>query len=245
MPDAVTERWQVATHSRIAQFESRGASSMSKLKILLVDDHEAIREGLRVILNAQADMEVVGEADDGDGAVAQTTALHPDVVVMDISMPRVNGLRATQALRQSCPGVRVLVLTRHTGDSYLQQLLRAGADGYVLKQSRSTELLHGIRAVGRGGTFLDPSVADRVIGSASRRTPSTGLPAAAPEISPREEQTLRLVAWGYTNKEIAARLDLSVKTIETHKTNAMHKLGLHNRMDIVKFALLRDWLRDN
>lgn len=218
---------------------------MAKLRILLVDDHETIREGLKVILNANADMEVIGEAEDGDGAVAQTSALHPDVVVMDISMARVNGLRATQALRRCCPSTRVLVLTRHTGDAYLQQLLRAGADGYVLKQSRSTELVHGIRAVARGGMYLDPSVADSVVGSIGRRPQAGGPPVAPLDISQREEQTLRLVAWGYSNKEIATRLNLSVKTIETHKSNAMHKLGLRSRMDVVKLALLRDWLREN
>jgi DNA-binding NarL/FixJ family response regulator len=218
---------------------------MQKLKILLVDDHETVREGLKAILNAQGDMEVVAEAEDGDGAVTRATALAPDVVVMDISMPRVNGLQATESLRKCCPHTKVLVLTRHAGDGYLQQLLRAGADGYVLKQSRATELLHGIRAVARGGTFLDPAIADRVIGPFGRRTQPAALPTTPPDISPREEETLRLVAWGYSNKEIAIRLKLSVKTIETHKTNAMHKLGLQNRIDVVKFALLRDWLRDN
>jgi DNA-binding NarL/FixJ family response regulator len=217
---------------------------MQKLKILLVDDHETVREGLKVILNAQSDMEVIAEAEDGEAAVAEAIARSPDVTVMDISMPRVNGLQATEALRKCSPQVKILVLTRHSGDGYLQQLLRAGADGYVLKQSRATELLHGIRAVARGGTFLDPAVAERVIGSFGRRTQPATPPATAPDISPREEETLRLVAWGYSNKEIATRLKLSVKTIETHKTNAMHKLGLQNRIDVVKFALLRNWLRD-
>jgi DNA-binding NarL/FixJ family response regulator len=217
---------------------------MRKVRILLADDHETVREGLKVILNAQSDMEVIGEAIDGRAAVAQAAALLPDVVVMDVSMPELNGLKATEAIRQLCPGVKVLSLTRHADDGYLQQLLRAGASGYVLKQSRATELLHAIRAVAAGGKYLDPAVADRVIGNFGRRL---GLPASDPAHSPlssREDEILRLVAWGYSNKEIAGRLELSVKTIETHKANAMHKLGLHTRIDIVRFALLQGWLHD-
>jgi two-component system, NarL family, response regulator NreC len=217
---------------------------MSKLTILLVDDHETVREGLKVILNAQADMEVIAEADDGNQAVTQAQAWSPDLVVMDVSMPRVNGLKATETLRQSCPDVKVLVLTRHASEGYVHQLMRAGANGYVLKQSRIPELLHGIRAVARGGTYLDPAIADRVLGTLGRRVQPSAM-AANPDISPREEEILRLVAWGYSNKEIAARLNLSVKTIETHKTNAMHKLNLQNRIDVVKFALLCNWLHDN
>jgi DNA-binding NarL/FixJ family response regulator len=139
----------------------------------------------------------------------------------------------------------VLTLTRHADDGYLQQLLRAGASGYVLKQSRSTELLHAIRAVASGGKYLDPAVADRVIGDFGRRTYRVDSPVDTPALSPREEEILRLVAWGYSNKEVAEVLGLSVKTVESHKTNAMHKLGLHNRIDVVKYALLKGWLHDN
>ncbi len=142
---------------------------MRKLRILLADDHETVREGLKVILNAQPDMEVVAEASDGNAAISQATAFSPDIVVMDVTMPRLNGLQATAALRECCPGVRVLTLTRHADDGYLQQLLRAGASGYVLKQSRASELLHAIRAVASGGKYLDPAVADRVIGDLGRR----------------------------------------------------------------------------
>ena len=216
---------------------------MRKLRILLVDDHETVREGLKVIVNAQTDMHVVGEATDGVSVVAQATALSPDVVLMDVSMPQMNGLRATEALKRACPEVKVLTLTRHSDDGYLQQLLRAGAAGYVLKQSRATELLHGIRAVAAGGKYLDPAVAGKVIGEFGRRKPDEAA-APRPGLSPREDEILRLVAWGYSHKEIAAQLQLSVKTVETHKTNAMHKLGLHSRVDIVRFALLEGWLRE-
>jgi DNA-binding NarL/FixJ family response regulator len=217
---------------------------MRKLRILLADDHETVREGLKVIVNAQSDMEVIAEALDGREAVARTRALLPDVVVMDVSMPRLNGLQATETLKQHCPQVKVLALTRHADDAYLHRLLRAGASGYVLKQSRASELLHAIRAVASGGKYLDPAVAGRVIGEFGRRAQPLASGVADPGLSPREEEILRLVAWGYSNKQIAAQLELSVKTVETHKTNAMHKVGLHNRIEIVRFALLQGWLQE-
>lgn len=217
---------------------------MSKLRILLADDHETVREGLKVILNGQSDMEVVAEAGDGETAVAQAAALLPDIVVMDVSMPEWNGLKATEEVRRRCPHVKVLTLTRHADDGYLQQLLRAGASGYVLKQSRAAELLAAIRAIAVGGTYIDPAVAARAADSA-RRTTQAAARASHTGLSPREEEVLRLVAWGYSNKEIAAHLDLSVKTVETHKTNAMHKLHMRSRIDVVRFGLLRGWLDDS
>lgn len=216
---------------------------MSKLRILLADDHETVREGLKTILNAQADMEVIAEAPDGRSAVERTSLLHPDIVIMDVSMPGMNGLRATEAIRETCPTVKVLTLTRHTEEGYLQQLMRAGASGYVLKQSRAAELLQAIRAVAKGGTYLDPHL-DRPV--SKLKTPAsskTGQSRSA--LSQREEEVLRLVAWGYSNKEIASQLNLSVKTIETHKANAAQKLGLTNRIEIVSFAILQGWLRDS
>nr|MDQ3744207.1 response regulator transcription factor [Acidobacteriota bacterium] len=135
---------------------------MSKLRILLAEDHETVREGLRLIVNAQSDMEVVGEAGDGRAAVARAQELLPDIVLMDVSMPQLNGLKATEKLKALCPQVKVLTLTRHTDYGYLQQLLRAGASGYVLKQSSAAELLHAIRAVAAGGKYLDPAVAGKV-----------------------------------------------------------------------------------
>ena len=217
---------------------------MKKLRILLADDHVTVREGVKMIINAQTDMEVVAEAADGRGAVAEAQAVRPDVVVMDVSMPRVNGLKATEMLTQCCPEVKVLALTRHQDDGYLQQLLRAGAAGYVLKQSRPAELLQAIRAIGEGGSYLDPAVAGRVIGDYGRRRQPVTTVAGAGTLSSREEEVLRLIAWGYSNKEIATRLDLSVKTVETHKANAMHKLQMRSRIDIVRFALLQGWLED-
>jgi DNA-binding NarL/FixJ family response regulator len=215
---------------------------VNKLRVLLADDHATVREGVKLIINAQADMEVIGEAADGRSALAETQALQPDIVVMDVSMPHGNGLKATASIKECCPDVKVVALTRHQDDGYLQQLLRAGAAGYVLKQSRSAELLQAIRAIARGGSYLDPAVAGRVIGEYGRRGQPP--PASTAALSSREEEVLRLVARGYSNKEIATRLDISVKTVETHKANAMHKLQMRSRIDIVKFALLQGWLED-
>ena len=214
---------------------------MRKLRILLADDHETVREGLKGILNGEPDMEVVAEAIDGATALEQASAVLPDVVVMDVSMPTLNGLKATEALKRMSPEARIVVLTRHAEDGYLHQLLRAGASAYVLKQSRATELLQAIRAVASGGKYLDPAVAGRVIETSRGAQP---VPHVSADLSPREEQVLRLVAWGHSNKEIAERLELSVKTVETHKANASHKLGFHNRIDVVRYALMQGWLID-
>lgn len=217
---------------------------MARLRILLADDHETVREGLKVIVNSQADMEVVAEATDGRAAITKALAICPDIVVMDVSMPDLNGLKATHLIKQQIPHVRIVALTRHADDGYLQQLMRAGASAYVLKQSRSTELLQAIRAVAAGGTYLDSAVAGRLLGYYKRRRQPPSDAASDSVLSPREEEVLRMVAWGYSNKEIASRLEVSVKTVETHKANATHKLGLHNRIDIVRYAVLQGWLQD-
>lgn len=194
-----------------------------------------------MILNAQPDMQVVATANDGREAVSQAERLAPDVVIMDISMPGLNGLAATVQLSECCPDAKVLTLTRHADSSYVQQLMRAGAAGYVLKQSRPAELLNAIRSVATGVKYLDSSITAPLPGSHAR--------AAAPEpttpLSPRETEVLRLIAWGNTNKEIAALLDLSVKTVEAHKANGMRKLSMHGRIDIVRYALLQGWLHES
>jgi DNA-binding NarL/FixJ family response regulator len=216
-----------------------------KLRILLADDHETVREGLRMILNAQPDMQVVATVGDGREAVAEAEKISPDVVIMDISMPGLNGLAATTQLMARCPAARVLTLTRHADNSYLQQLMRAGAAGYVLKQSRPAELLHAIRSVASGGKYLDASMTAPVINSYSKSTTPAPGPVPTTPLSPRETEVLRLIAWGNTNKEIAARLDLSVKTVEAHKANGMRKLNMRGRIDIVRYALLQGWLHDS
>ena len=217
---------------------------MEKLRIFLADDHNMIREGLKLLINTQPDMECVGEAADGRSAAEQVCALLPDMVVMDVSMPKLDGLQATRKIKAACPQVKVLTLTRHTDSGYLQQLLKAGASGYLLKQSASAELLRAIHTVAAGNLYLDPVIARKVIGAfVGRATPGQG--ALPSELSDREEEILRMIAWGHSNKEIAARLDISIKTVEAHKANSMRKLGMRSRIDIVRYALLRGWLQDN
>lgn len=216
---------------------------MKKLRIFLADDHAVVREGLKLLVSAQMDMEVVGEAGDGNAAVQQAADLTPDVVVMDISMPELNGLQTTEALKKVCPQVKVLTLTRHTDTAHLQQLLLAGASGYVLKQSVADELIRAIRAVAIGGTYLDPAIAQKIIANHNGRLPTRSTPNLR-VLGERETEVLRLIARGYSNKEIAARLELSVKTVEAHKSNAMKKLDLHSRIEIVRFAILCGWLQD-
>lgn len=216
---------------------------MTKLRIMLADDHETVREGLKLIVNAQDDMEVVGFAGDGREAIARAQELLPDVLVMDISMPKLNGLKATLKLKEVCPQVKVLTLSRHTDDGYIRELLGAGACGYVLKQSASSELIHAIRAVASGGKYLDPKLTAKVVDAYNGRAGALrGEPKGS--LSDRESEVLRLIALGYSNKEIAARLSLSVKTIEVHKANAMRKLNITSRIDIVRYAMFQGWLQD-
>jgi two-component system response regulator NreC len=217
---------------------------MTKLRVMLADDHETVREGLKLLVNAQDDMEIVGFAGDGLEAVAQAQKLLPDVLVMDISMPGLNGLKATEKLKEVCPQVKVLTLSRHTDDGYVRELLGAGACGYVLKQSAADELIHAIRAVAAGGKYLDPKLAAKVLDNyTGRATKLRG--EVKGSLSDRESEVLRLIALGYSNKEIAARLSLSVKTIEVHKANAMRKLNITSRIDLVRYAMFQGWLQDN
>jgi DNA-binding NarL/FixJ family response regulator len=205
---------------------------VSNIRVLLADDHETVREGLRAILSADPDITVVGEAADGESAVAGTRTIHPDVVVMDVTMPGLNGFQATQNIKECCPQTRVVVLTRHTHEAYVHEFLRAGASGYVLKQSRSAELVRAVHAVSGGATYVDPAL------STAMKTPMRGT------LSPREEQVMRLVALGHSNKEIGSTLNVSVKTVEAHKANAGQKLGLASRADVVRYAHMRGWLTD-
>lgn len=217
---------------------------MEKLRILLAEDHEIVRAGVKMLVDAQSDMTVVGEANNGDLAIKKAAELSPDIIVMDISMPGLNGLKAAKKIKQIAPKTKILTLTRHTDDGYLQQLLKAGVNGYVLKQSAPAELINAIRTVAAGRSYLDPTLTEKVMGGYIKQ--STAISSASKvEISDRECEVLRLIALGHSNKEIAARLDLSVKTIEAHKSNFMRKLGFNSRIDIVRYAILQGWLEDN
>ncbi|MBV6495636.1 MAG: DNA-binding response regulator [Acidobacteria bacterium ACB1] len=214
----------------------------NKLRILLAEDHKTVREGVKLLVNAQPDMEVVGEADDGELALARAEELRPDIIILDISMPRMNGLKATKRLRLKYPDIKLLTLSRHTDDGYLQQLVAAGANGYVLKQSAPNHLINAIREVAEGNAYLDPALTKKVMGGYANRPALRG--ENQRELTDRETEVLRLISLGYSNKEIAASLDLSVKTIEVHKTNAMRKLGISGRIAIVKYAILQGWMQD-
>ena len=219
------------------------APEATVLRILLADDHVTVRHGLKLLIDGQPDMKVVSEASDGQTALQRALELKPDVVVMDISMPGMNGLVATRQLRQLQPNAAIVTLTRHSDDAYLQELLRAGVSGYVLKQSAPAELIQAIRAAAAGGQYLDSSLTSRVTAGFLARE-GKPLGKAGVTVSQRESDVLRLIASGYSNKEIAAQLNLSVKTIEAHKANAMRKLGLTGRIDIVKYAVLQGWLNN-
>ncbi len=215
-----------------------------KFRILLAEDHETVRAGIRMLINEQSDMVVVGEACNGAEAVRKAGEFSPDIIVMDISMPDLNGLKATKQIKRDAPNIKILTLTRHMDDGYIQQLLKAGASGYVLKQSAPSELVNAIRAIGAGQSYLDPALTEKVMGGYIRQ--QTAITTASKvEISARESEVLRLTAWGYSNKEIGSRMEISVKTVEAHKANAMRKLGIANRIDIVRYAILQGWLEDN
>lgn len=214
------------------------------VRVLLADDHVTMRHGLRLLIDEQPDMEVVAEASDGETAIQRAADFKPDVIVMDVSMPGMNGLVATRKLKRLAPGISVVTLTRHADDAYLQELLRAGAAGYVLKQSAPTELLQAIRAAAAGGQYLDSSLVPRVTARFLAGAEGRGMARSGASLTEREAQVLRLIAIGYSNKEIAAQISLSVKTVEAHKANAMRKLELTGRIDIVKYAVLQGWLHN-
>jgi len=205
------------------------------ITVLLADDHAVLRAGLRALLNAEPDMEVVGEAGNGEEAVRLAEQLTPDVVVMDISMPVMDGLAATRAITTRMPDTRVLVLTMHAEEQYLLKVLEAGGSGYVLKRSADTELMEAIRAVHRGEAFLYPS-ATRMLLSAYQRGDRSAPPAGG-RLSEREADVLRLTAEGYSNSEIGAQLYLSPKTVDTYRQRIMEKLALHHRAELVRYAL--------
>jgi DNA-binding NarL/FixJ family response regulator len=213
---------------------------MIKLNILLADDHLIVREGLKRLIEAEADMKVIAEASDGAEAVEKASRLCPDIAVMDVSMAKMNGADATRRIRRDCPNTKVLALTVHEDTSYLRALLDAGAAGYVLKRAAADELIRAIRAVAAGGVYVDPRVAGKLVNPFAH--PKTPLVSNVADLSERETAVLRYIAQGYTNKEIANQLGLSVKTVETYKARSMEKLGLRSRVDIVRIATDRGWL---
>ena len=214
---------------------------MTELRVVLADDHEVVRAGLRALLDASPGIRVVGEASNGLEAIEQARALRPDVVVMDVSMPVLDGAAATEQIVGELPEVRVLALTAMDDRGVLTRLLQAGAAGYVIKRVVANELVRAIRTVASGGTYVDPLLAASLLRRAARSSPSEPTALTDP-LSDREEEVLRRVAWGESNREIATNLGISTKTVETYRTRIADKLGLKSRTEIVRYAVHRGWM---
>ncbi len=210
---------------------------MTKIKVLIADDHAIVREGVRMILNLHDDIEVTGEAADGIEAIAQVGKLTPDVVVMDIAMPGLGGLEATLEIRKRSPQTKVLVLTQYEDSEYIYRFLKAGATGYVLKKAVGSDLVSAIRAVAQGKNFLDPAITEKVIEGFLGQTEHSENETSYEKLSDREKEVLKLIAEGYTLQRVADILCLSIKTVMTHRTNLMEKLDIHNRTELVKYAI--------
>lgn len=206
------------------------------IDVLLADDHETVREGLRLLIDAQPDMRVVAEVGNGQSAIERVTALKPAVLILDLSMPDMTGLAAARSLKDAHGTTAIVVLTRHDDSAYVQELFAAGASAYVLKQSASAELVRAVRVAAAGGHYVD-----RVLTSSNTPHDTTRRP-HTPRATDREAEVLRMIAVGHSNKDIAATLNISIKTVEVHKANAMRKLGLKGRTDVIRYAILKGWL---
>lgn len=212
---------------------------MNKIRILLVDDHAMFRSGLRVLLNLYPDFQIVGEAGNGQDALSAVRELVPDVVLMDIAMPGLDGLVATRRIREDHPQIRVILLTQHENREYVTPALKAGAAGYVLKRAADEELVRAVRAVCQGQTYLDPMIASVVVDDYRRRLEDTAVDDQFEHLTPREQEVFLLVAKGHTNRDIAEILGISHKTVDYHRTNVMRKLDVHNRTDLTRYAIRR------
>lgn len=208
-----------------------------KIRLLLADDHAVVRSGLRLLLEAQPDMAIIGEVENGADAIRRTAELGPDVVLMDIEMPGMNGIEATRRIRAESAKTAVLALTMYEDDQYFFEMLRAGASGYVPKRAAPDELVSAIRAVSRGEVFLYPSLAGRLVQDYLQRRDMEAQEPTVDELTPREQEVLTLIAQGLSNGEIGEELVISAKTVDRHRENIMRKLNLHNRVDLVKYAL--------
>ena len=216
---------------------------MAKIRVLIADDHGLMRAGVRALLQATEDIEVVGEAEDGDEAIREVRRLEPDVVLMDVAMPGLGGLEATLVIRKEKPDVKILVLTQYDDREYVSRFLKAGVSGYVLKKAAAGELVAAIRAVQRGGLVLDPEIARDVMHEQGRPVSPDEAEDPYETLTDREKQVLKLVAEGSSNKEVAETLGISVKTAMAHREHLMEKLDLHSRTELIKFALRRGVIR--
>jgi DNA-binding NarL/FixJ family response regulator len=210
---------------------------MQKIKVLIVDDHTLVRDGIRALLAMVADVEVIGEAANGREAVQKVRKLAPDVVLMDLAMPIMGGLEATRRIRKGFPGTKVLALTQYEDKDYIIPIIEAGARGFISKMAAFSGLASAIQAVHRGDSFLSPAAAAAVVEECQQKAATDGGTDPYQHLTDRERETLKLVAEGYTAKEIAEMLVLSLRTVEAHNTNLAKKLGIHNRTDLIKFAI--------
>lgn len=217
---------------------------MSKIRVLLADDHTIVRQGLRALLDSQEDIEVVGEAEDGRQAFEKTKELIPDVVVIDITMPNLNGIEATRQIKKLNPEIKVLVLTVHDNEEYIHQILQAGASGYLLKESAVTDLVSAINAVKKGGIFLSPAISKVVVKDYIRHAEEgTGDFDSLNILTNREREVLQLIAEGHTNREVAHLLKLSVKTVDVHRSHIMEKLNIHDVTGLVKYSIRKGLIK--
>ncbi|MFW6042563.1 MAG: response regulator [Chloroflexota bacterium] len=215
---------------------------MDKITVLLADDHVVLRSGLALLLNGQAELEVVGEASTGIEAIKLATELQPDLILLDLNMPGLNGLDALPTIKQESPASKILILTMHNDPEYLRQAIKLGASGYILKKAADTELLSAMQAVLQGGIYVHPSLTKDLLTDFFPQQMQDEDSDIWEILSPREQQVLRLVALGHTSAEIAEQLSLSVKTVETYRYRGMEKLGLQTRATLVRFALKRGLL---
>jgi two-component system response regulator NreC len=210
---------------------------VSEITVLLVEDHMMVRKGLRALLDVEADISVLAEAADGREALETAERLCPDIVVMDIAMPSLNGLEATRQIRQRCPSVKVLILTMHTNQEYVFQILRAGASGYVVKQAAPDELIAAIRAVHAGDTFLSPRISKTVVNQYLKHASVARSSDSYDRLTEREREVLQLIAEGHSTRQIGEMLHISVKTVETHRAHLMQKLGVHSTAELTQYAI--------
>lgn len=213
-----------------------------KIRILLADDHTILRAGLKMMLNAQPNMEVIGEAQDGRQALQEARRLEPDIILMDITMPDINGIEATRQIKRQFPDVKILVLTMHEHDEYVFQALQAGASGYMLKEAADTELITAIHVIRSGQFYLSPTAQSVVVGDYLQRVRTGEERDSYSTLTEREREILKLVAEGLTNNQIAERLVISPKTVDTHRTHIMDKLNMHSRAELIKYAMRRGLL---
>ena len=210
---------------------------MKKITVLLADDHRILREGVKSLLEKAQDIEVVGEASEGGEAVAKAQALSPDIVLMDITMPGMNGLEATRQIKALKPNTRVLILSMHESNQYISQFLKSGASGYVLKDTAASELVGAIRAVSQGDAFLYPSIARKLLEEYLLKVQTGEESESYDGLTGREREVLRMIAEGKSNKEIADVLSLSIRTVQAHRANLMGKLHMHDRTELVRYAI--------